>query len=69
MRGRTRRHNPPTAESMALDSLRDQYVHGSLELDELERQIEKVLTDPTAALSAIVSRPRRLPDPMTPQTH
>ena len=54
---------------MALDNLRDQYVHGSLELDELERQIERVLTDPTAALSAIVSRPRRLPDPMTPQTH
>lgn len=69
MRGRTRRHNPPDAESMALDSLRDQYVHGDLELDELERQIERVLTDSTAALSAMFSRPSRRPDPMTPQTH
>lgn len=54
---------------MALASLRAQYVHGSLELDELERQIEVVLTDPTAALSAMFARPRRRPDPMTPQTH
>lgn len=54
---------------MALDSLRDQYVHGDLELDELERQIERVLTDSTAALSAMFSRPSRRPDPMTPQTH
>ena len=65
MMGWTPRREPPDPEHMALARLKAQYVHGSLELDELERHIEVVLADSAATLNVAFGRP----DPMTPQTH